>query len=68
MVENTLKSFWPCCNKNTKTNIIIPLWPSYYMPQNLQNTISQTALKNYNQFRSLRTEALIWVKSPEIQQ
>ena len=32
------------------------------MPQNPQNTISQTALKNYNQFRSVRTEALRWVQ------
>ena len=43
-------------------NIIIPLWPSYYMPQTPQNTISQTTLKNYNQFRSVRTEDLIWLK------
>ena len=27
--------------------------------KNTQNTISQTALKNYNQFRNVRTEALI---------
>ena len=45
-----------------KTNIIIPLWPSYYMPQNPQNTISPTALKYYNEFRNVRTEALRWVK------
>ena len=32
------------------------------MPQNPQNTISQTALKHYNEFRNIRTEALIWVK------
>ena len=32
------------------------------MPQNPQNTISQTALKHYNEFRNVRTEALIWVK------
>ena len=32
------------------------------MPQNPQNTISQTALKNYNQFRTVRTEALRWVQ------
>ena len=31
------------------------------MPQKPQNTISQTALKYYNQFRSVRTEALRWV-------
>ena len=28
------------------------------MPQNTHNTISQTALKHYNQLRSVRTEAL----------
>ena len=32
------------------------------MPQNSQNTISQIAHKNYNQFRSVIPEALIWVK------
>ena len=42
--------------------IIIPLWTSYYMPQNPQNTISQIALKNYNEFRNVRTEALRWVQ------
>ena len=29
------------------------------MTQNPQNKISQTTLKHYNQFRSVRTEALI---------
>ena len=32
------------------------------MPQNPQNKISQTALKHYNQFISVRTEALRWVQ------
>ena len=32
------------------------------MPQNPQNTIIQTALKNYNQFISVRTEALRWLQ------
>ena len=32
------------------------------MPQNPQNTIIQTALKHYNQFRSVRTESLIWLQ------
>ena len=44
--------------KIPKINFFIPLWTSYYMPQNPQNTISQTALKNYNQFRIVRNEAL----------
>ena len=45
-----------------QNNIIIPLWTSYYMPLNTQNTISQTALKKYNNFRSVRTEALRWLQ------
>ena len=32
--------------KIPKTDIIIPLWPSYYMPRKPQNIISQNALKN----------------------
>ena len=41
--------------KIPKTNIIIPLWPSCYMPQNPQNAISQTDFKYYNQFRRVKT-------------
>ena len=48
--------------KIPKKNIIIPLWPSYYMPQNPQIAISQTALKRYSGFRNVRTESLIWVQ------
>ena len=48
--------------KIPKTSIIIPLWPSYYMQNNPLNTISQTVLKHYNEFRNVITEALIWVK------
>ena len=43
-------------------NIIIPLYPSYLMVDNPQNTISTTAIKQYNEYRSVRTEALEWVK------
>ena len=32
------------------------------MPQKPQNTIIQTALKHYNGFRNVRTEALRWVQ------
>ena len=32
------------------------------MPQNPQNTISKTALKHYNQLRSVRTESLRWLQ------
>ena len=33
------------------------------MPQNSQNTISQTTLKHYNKFIRVRTESLIWLKT-----
>ena len=33
------------------------------MTQNPQNKIIQTKLKNYNQLRNVRTEALRWVKT-----
>ena len=32
------------------------------MPQNPQNTTSQTALKHYNEVRNVRTDALIWMQ------
>ena len=48
--------------KIPKKHIIIPLWPSYYMPQNPQNAIIQTSLKHYNEFINVITEALRWVK------
>ena len=56
------KGFGLVIIKIPKKNIIIPLWPPYYMSQNPQNTISETALKYYNQFRSVTNEALIWVQ------
>ena len=56
------KGFGLVIPKILKTNIIIPLLPSYYMPQNQQNTIIQNALKHYNKFRSVRTEALRWLQ------
>ena len=52
------KGFGLVIIKIPKTNIIIPFWPPYYMPQNPQNIISQTTIKHYNQFRSVITEAL----------
>ena len=48
--------------KIPKKTIIMPLWTSYYMPQNPQNTMSQTELKHYNDFRSVRIEALRCVR------
>ena len=44
------------------TNIFLGLCQSYYIPQNAQNTISQTALKHYNTFINVITEALRWVQ------
>ena len=35
---------------------------SCYIPINLQNIISQTTLKHYNQFRSKITEAIRWLQ------
>ena len=32
------------------------------MPQNPQNTIIKTSLKHYNQFRSIKTGYLRWLK------
>ena len=32
------------------------------MSQNPQKTISKAEIKNYNQFKSVRTEALIWLQ------
>ena len=56
------KGFGLVIIKTPNTKIIIPLWPSYYMPQNLQNIISKNALKHYNQFKIVRTEALRWLQ------
>ena len=44
--------------KTPKTNIIIPLWLTYYMPQNPQHNIIQKELKHYNQFRIIRRGTL----------
>ena len=57
-IKSPAKGFELVIVKFPQKNNIIPLWTSYYMPQNPQNKISQTALKHYNEFRSVRTEAL----------
>ena len=62
MTEKLLQRFRLFIIKIPRTNTIISLWPSFYISQNPQNTGSQTELKNYKQFRSVRNEALIWVK------
>ena len=38
--------------------VTIPLYPSYLMRNNPQNTISRTEINKYNDFRSVRVEAL----------
>ena len=45
-----------------KKNITIPLFPTYYMPQNPQHTISQISIEYYNQFRVWRTEVLKYLQ------
>ena len=55
MVENLLEINWHSYHKNTKKNIIVLLWPAYYMPQNPQHTIIKTSLKYYNQIQSFGT-------------
>ena len=42
--------------------LIIPLYPTYLMRGNPQNTISPTAIKKYNECRSVRMEALDWIR------
>jgi len=41
------------------TKIIIPLWPTYYMPQNPQCTFSPTALKHYQCYPTVITTHLL---------
>ena len=38
--------------------LVISLYPTYLMTQNPQNILSITAIKKYNEFRSIRIEAL----------
>ena len=44
-----------------------PLYPSYLMRDNPQNTISTTAIKKYNDFRSVRVEVLEWFNITHIE-
>ena len=44
-----------CC---PKTQAILPLWPTYYMPDNDTCTFSLTALKHYNMYPSVVTNHL----------
>ena len=43
-------------------NMFIPLYPCFFMPDNPQNTLGNNALKKYNNFRSVRQEAIEWVR------
>ena len=45
-----------------KYNMIYLLYPCYHMPNNPQNTLGLTALKFYGKMRSVRLEALSWLK------
>ena len=40
--------------KIPKTDITLPLYPSYYAPKFPQNTISLNAIKHYNKYRSVK--------------
>ena len=60
--KSPTKDFGLVIIKPPRENIIIPLWPSYYIPQNLQKITSRTALKHYNEFINVITEALRWVQ------
>ena len=62
MTANSAKGFGFVVINISYTKIMIPLCPSYYMPQNPHNTISQTALRYYNQFRIVRAEACRWIQ------
>ena len=42
--------------------LVITLWPTYHVPNNPQNTISQPELKFYNKYQSVHTEVLEWIK------
>ena len=43
--------------------VIFPLYPCYHMPQNPQQSFSNTAMKQYlNNVSSVRYEALDWIR------
>ena len=60
--KSPAKGFCLVILKTPETNIIIPFWPSYYMLQNPQNTISQNSLKHHNKFISVIPEDLRWLQ------
>ena len=40
----------------------LPLYPTYLVTQNPQNTLSTTAIHKYNEYRSVRIDALEYLK------
>ena len=48
--------------KIPKTDVILPLYPAYFAPEFPQNTISPNAIKHYNKYRSVWSEALEWIR------
>ena len=48
--------------KLPNSSIIIPMYPCYHMPHNPQDTLGLPALKFYSRMRSVRLEALSWLK------
>ena len=60
MVEKPLQKVLASSSYTPPPKNIIPLCPSYYITHIPQNKIRKTALKHYNEFRHVRTEALRW--------
>ena len=51
------KRYWPSYHKNTKSRSLLHFGQHTIFQKNPQHTISQTALKHYNQFRSVIKES-----------
>ena len=54
------KRDWPSYHKNTQNKQHYSTLAKILYATNLQNTISKTSLKNYYQFRRVRTESPQW--------
>ena len=48
--------------------LIVPLYSTYFMIHNPQNTLSTTAIKKYNEFKSVRIEVLKYLNLKEIRE
>ena len=44
------------------SQMVIPLYPAYHMPNNPQHTLGLPAVKYYNEMRSVRMETLVWIR------